>query len=564
MNRSDSRPSYAPLVGVATLLVAALSGVVGCGQGTDTGGQLADYTPRAGDEVPVDGDWVVRRLAADPKTLNPITARDMYERFVNEYVYESLLDYNKETLELEPRLAESYTISADHLEYTFKLRRDVRFHDGAPMTSRDVAFSFQRIKDPKVDAAHLRNYYRNVERVEVIDDYTVKFICTEPYWLTLVVVSGTCALPKHLFEHGDFNNHPNSRHPVGTGPYKFVKWETGRQIVLDRNDDYWGTLPYLDRMVFKIVTDDTVAMQLFKRGEIDVYRRMRAEQWVRQAKGTEFEQRAYKLAYDERGYSYIGWNMRRPFFGDKMVRRAMTHLVDRQTILDTIRYGLGKIVTGPFHISSPAYDHSIKPWDHDPAQAQRLLDEAGWVDHDNDGLRDKDGVKFRFEFLIPSGSTTSEQIATILQEDLKKVGIEMTIRKLEWATFEQQVHDRKFDATTMAWGMPPDQDPYQIWHSSQAENGSNYVGFINEEADRIIEKARREFDPEKRRDLYRRFHAILHEEQPYTFFYCPKQLTVVDKRFRNVKAYSYLLPLEPTEWYVPKRLQKFGRETDVS
>ncbi len=549
---------FACLVALMLLTVACLTG---CG-GSEETNRPAVVAPADDDQGPVRGDWVVRRLGAEPKTLNPITARDMYQMFVNEYVYESLLRYNKETLELEPELAESYTISDDHLEYTFNLRRGVRFHDGTPMTAHDVAFAFERIKDPAVDAAHLRNYYRNVERIEVIDDYTVKFVCTEPYWLTLVVTGGTPAMPRHVFEKGEFNSHPNNRHPIGTGPYKFVKWETGREIVLERNDDYWGDIPYLDRMVFKIVTDNTVALQLFKRGEIDVYRRMSAEQWVRQTKG--LEDRAHRLVYDESGYAYIGWNMRRPYFADKMVRRAMTMLIDRQTIIDTIRYGLGQIVTGPFFINSPSYDHSIQPWPYDPAEAQRLLDEAGWIDHDNDGIRDKDGVPFSFEFLIPSESVISEQVATILKEDLKKVGINMSIRRLEWATFEQQVHEMKFDATTMSWGTPPDQDPFQVWHSSQIEKGSNYVGFVNAEADELIETARREFDEQKRRALYHRLHAILHEEQPYTFFYCPKQLTLVDKRFENVKAYNYYLPLEPTEWYVPKSRQKYGREANGS
>jgi len=542
------------LAGMTLALVSA-----GCGDPQESVPTASDAGEKQSVEetTPVTGDAVVRRLQAEPQTLNPITGRDMYEVTVNEYIYESLVGRSKKTQEIEPVLAESYTVSPDHLEYTFNLRHNVRFHDGTPMTAADVKFSYDRIKDPTVDAAHLRNYYRDVESIEVIDDYTVKFKYARPYWLALEFIGGFPIMPKHIFEKGDFNKHPYNRHPIGTGPYKFVKWDTGREIVLERNGDYWDKKPYLNQMVFKIVTDDTVAMQLFKRGELDVYRRMRAEQWVRQTNSPAFEKRAYKLSYDELGYSYIGWNMRRPYFSDKMVRRAMTELIDRQKILDTLRYGLGTIVTGNFYLNGPVYDHSIKPWPYDPQNAVRLLDAAGWQDHDKDGLRDKDGVPFKFEFLIPSGSVMSEQIATILKEDLKKIGIEMSIRKLEWATFEQQVQERGFDATTMAWSTSIEGDPYQLWHSSQAEKGSNYVGFVNKEADRIIEEGRHEFDPEKRRAMYRRLHAILHEEQPYTFFFCPKQLTVVDRRFQNVKAYNSQLALEPTEWWVPKSRQKY-------
>lgn len=546
------------LLFLGAILIAT---VIGCGRQTSQNPQTPTSTAsKDAASESVDGDWLIRNMPAEPKTLNPVTARDLYEVVVNRNVYEALLRRNNETLELEAELAESYIISDDHLTYTFKLKQGVKFHDGAPMTARDVAFTFERIKDPKVDAAHLRNYFRDIDRVEVIDDYTVRFVCTQPYWKALEVVGTFAIMPQHIFERGDFNSHPNDRHPVGTGPYKFVKWDTGRKIVLERNENYWGKRCHLDRVVFKIVTEDTVALQLFKRGELDLLG-LSPEQWVRQAGSPEFEQRARKLTYYLPSFNYIGWNMRRPYFQDKRVRRALTELVDRETILQKLLYGLGKIVTGDWYINGPIYDHAIQPWPYNVAEAERLLNESGWVDHDGDGIRDKDGVPFSFEFLIVPGSTFSDQLATILQEDLKKVGIRMTIRPLEWATFEQQVQDRKFDAVAMGWSLDVEGDPFQLWHSSQAEKGSNYVGFVNAEADEIIEKGRREFDAEKRRTMYRRLHTILHEEQPYTFMFCPQALVVVDRRFENVKVYP--LGLDPKEWYVPKAKQKYGRESNV-
>ncbi|MFC1735984.1 peptide-binding protein [Candidatus Hydrogenedentota bacterium] len=517
---------------------------------------------KADPEVPVEGDWLVWRLRGEPKTLNTITARDAYEFYVNlGTVYEALLTRDNATLKLKPSLAESYSISEDHLEYTFKLRQDVKFHDGVPFTANDIAFTFDRINDPKVDAAHLKHYFRDVKSLEVIDDYTVKFTYSEPYWKAIYTLGFMPIIPKHIFEKGDFNNHPNGRHPLGTGPYKFLKWETGQQIVLERNDDYWGEKVYLDRIVFKIVTDSTASLQLLKRGDVDLLDDIRAEQWVRQLKGPQIDKNIRKITYYQPEYSYIGWNSKRPYFEDKMVRRAMTHLIDRETIRVNIKYGLAKTVTGSWYVNSPEYDSSIKPWPHDPAEAVRLLDEAGWKDSDDDGIRDKDGVPFRFEFLISSGSVFAEQLSTILKEDLKKVGVDMTIRKLEWATFEQKVTDRDYDATTMRWKLVPEADPYQIWHSSQAEKGSNFVGFVNAEADDIIERSRREFDEEKRWTMFKRFHAIMHEEQPYTFLFCSESLEALDKRFANVEVYP--LGLDLLEWYVPKALQKRGVATLV-
>ncbi|NIP29214.1 MAG: peptide-binding protein, partial [Candidatus Dadabacteria bacterium] len=145
------------------------------------------------------------------------------------------------------------------------------------------------------------------------------------------------------------------------------------------------------------------------------------------------------------------------------------------------------------------------------------LAEAGWVDSDSDGIRDKNGVKFEFEFLIPSASDTSEKISTILKEEMDKVGIVMNIRKIEWAVFVQRLNERKFDAVTLAWSMGVETDPYQVWHSSQKEGGgSNFIGFENRQADKLIEEARTEFDRNKRTELYRKFISIIHDEQPYT------------------------------------------------
>jgi peptide/nickel transport system substrate-binding protein len=176
-----------------------------------------------------------------------------------------------------------------------------------------------------------------------------------------------------------------------------------------------------------------------------------------------------------------------------------------------------------------------------------LLESVGWKDHDGDGILDKDGVPFAFEFLLSAGSKFGEQLATILQENLKQVGIGMNIRKLEWAVFIQHIQQHRFDACSLAWSLSWESDPFQLWHSSQAEKGSNFVGFKNEEADRLIETARKEFDPEERTRLYRRFHEITHEEQPYTFLFTTEALVAVARRFKNVQVYP--MGLAPREWY---------------
>ncbi len=515
-----------------------------------------EQTNNTSDSEPVDGDWLIYHLNAEPATLNPITATDAYESRVNSgNIYETLIERNNETLEIEPLLAESWEISEDKLTYTFKLRENVKWQDGEPFTSEDVVFSYKTIMNPKVDAPQLRAYYQEIRDVKAIDDHTVKFTYARPYFLALEFCGGMPIVPKHVFAEGDFNTNPAGRSPVGTGPYKFLRWTTGREIVVEKNPDYWGEKPKLNRIVFRIITDSSVSLQVLKREELDVSG-LTPIQWARQTSSKSFEENFDKLSYFTPNYSYIGWNLRRPYFSDKVVRQALTHLVNRELILQQILFDLGAVVTNPFYINSPEYDKSIEPYPYDPKKAAELLDQAGWTDSNGNGIRDKDGVEFNFEFLIPAGSETGEKIATILKEELDKTGIGMDIRKIEWAVFTSRLMDRKFDAVTLAWSMGVESDPYQIWSSTQAEKGSNFVGFVNEEADKLIEAARKEFDRDKRIEMYRRFAEIVHEEQPYTFMFCNKSTVAVNKRFENVVVYP--LGIDPLEWHVPLPLQLYS------
>jgi len=509
----------------------------------------------ASDPVPVDGDWLVSNLSAEPATLNPITATDAYAQTVNSNLYESLVRRNEKTLEIEPVLAESWDVSEDHLTYTFHLRKGVRWHDGRPFTAADILFSFERIRDPKVDAAHQRNYYQDIENLELIDAHTVRYHYKMPYFRALEVCGSIDIVPAHLFREGeDFNQHPIGRNPIGTGPYRFLRWDTGKEIVLVRNEEYWGTKPHLKQLVYKIITDRTVALQVLKQKGLD-YLGLLPIQWMKQTQGRRFEESFVKLKYYQPSYSYIGWNNRRPLFADRRVRQAMTMLLDRELFVKKVLFGLGTVVSGTFYINSPEYNRAVVPYPYDPAAALELLKSAGWEDHDGDGILDRDGRPFAFEFIISSGSKIGEQLATIMQENLKQAGICMQIHKLEWAVFLQRIDARNFDACTMGWSLGWESDPYQLWHSSMAEKGSNFVGFQNDEADRIMEAARKEFNPETRRGLYHRFHEILHEEQPYTFLFTTEALQAVSRRFQNVNVYP--MGLYPREWWVPAAQQRY-------
>ncbi len=512
------------------------------------------------EEYPGDeGDWLIWRIGAEPATLNYITSKDLYANWiVGGNIFESLLEYDLDKVELKPLLAESYEVSGDGLEITFRLREDIRFSDGEKVTSADIIFSYQTIINPKVDAHSLANYYYPIKEVSKIDERSVKFILREPYFKSLEIAGLLPIFPKHIYEFSeaaDFNRRWSE--PVGSGPFVFEKWDVGREIVLRRNERYWGAKPKLEKIIFRVITNEVAAIQALRSHKID-FMAPTSEQFIELSQDEEFaeEFRCFSYWNPGVGYSYIGWNQNTAFFNDRRVRLAMTHLVDRELIIKHLLGGLGRIVTGPFYVLGKQYDSSVEPWPYDPEKAKNLLDEAGWRDSDGDGIRDKNGVPFRFKFMIVSGSPVYEQIAKLLKDEMAKAGIDLSPEPYEWSVFEERLNTRSFDATTLAWGGVVQTDPYQIWHSSQIEGrGSNRVGFANAEADAIIEEARKTLDEDRRNELYHRFHRILHEEQPYTFFRARPSMRFLDKRFKNVKIHK--LGLEPSEWYVPKGQQRY-------
>jgi len=367
----------------------------------------------------------------------------------------------------EPQLAESWTISPDKLTFTFTLRPNLKWQDGHPLTVEDIIYSFERIMDPKSAAPHMRVYYQEIESVTKVAPGVVKFRYKRPYFMALNFCSGIPIIPKHIYDNGEpFNQHSQGRAPIGNGPYRFVHWQTGRSIRLEKNPDYWGPSPDIDEIEFRIIPEDPVALQVLKKGGLDLSG-LRPIQWVRQTGSEKFNEKFEKYKYYTPGYSFIGWNLTRPYFEDVRVRRALTHLINREAILQTLNFGLGKVVTGPFYSEGADYDKSVKPLAYDPERAYQLLEAAGWVDNDQDGIRERNGEAFAFEFLIPSGRRFAEQLATIVKEDFRKAGIAVTIRKLEWALFTQKLNDRSFDAVTLGWVFGFDQDPYQVWHSSR-------------------------------------------------------------------------------------------------
>jgi len=576
---------------ILLLLLISFSVPLACSRPDKTGGKAASDASQ-----PVPGDWVIVRYESEPATLNPLINQTTTGQYAmiginNSQIYELLMRYNTTDWGLtEPLLAEAPpAISDDRRMYTFTIRQGVQWHDGRPLTSEDVLFTFKAMMCPLVDSALYRSYLNDLTDVRT-EGRNVSFEMDKPSVFNVDRIANTVPIiSKHVFDSEglldgfsfkdviaakvktdpkikrfaeQFNTHPSNRSPVGTGPYKFEKWETGRELVLARNDSYWGKKAYLDKIVIRVITDATTALAALKAGEVDLQPRLLPVQHAQLTSGPAFDEQLTKTKYSIPAEFQIMWNNERPFFKDKRVRQAMTMLVDRQQIIDTVRFGLGRIGVSPIIPKSRNFNSNLRPWPYDPKRAAELLDEAGWKDHDGDSIRDKEGVKFRFEFLGAAGGTLFSQLSPILKEQFRKVGIEMTERVVDANVLLKTLQDHRFDATLLGATFNLEQEQEQTWHSSSALNGgTNYVSFKNAESDRLLEQIRVEFNDEKRKQLYWRWQEVIHDEQPYTFLYYQEEPAAYSKRFQNVQW----LPLRPgydlNSWWVPKPLQKYGAAT---
>jgi len=513
-------------------LLAVIFILASCGGNESGNGGVADRGGEAAQE-PVPGGTVVRYLRSDCKTLNFVLYTTVYEDYVLRYLFDRLLDYDK-NLDIIPVLAESYDISKDHLQIEVTLRDSIFWHDGHPFTSADVKFTVEKILDPAVPAVNKRAWFEKLARVETPDPKTVVFVWSEPYAPSVHALTQLAPMPKHIYGDGDFLKHPANRAPVGSGAFKFDEWKTAQTISLVRNDDYYGDNAYLDRVVFRVIPDQAVALNALKTGELDEMR-VRQLQWETQTNDKEFLERFEKAYFYIPQYNYLAWNCRSVWFKDKRVRTAMTLLFDRQTLNEKVYSGFGQLVSGPFYVNSWAYDKSIAPLPFDPARAEKLLDEAGWIDTDNDGVREKDGVDFEFEFYSTS-SRIALEFAQLLQEACAKSGITVKIRQLESTTYFDKVYKGEYDAAALSWTLEDDPDDiYSTFHSSEVPPiGVNHMFYSNTDVDSLLELGRVEFDHAERTRIYHEVHRLIHEDQPYTFVNSVPEKRPISKRIGNI------------------------------
>ena len=484
------------------------------------------------DEATIDSEEAVKRVLAAARQ-DPGLADRVIEHWLTSSVLFSIKVRGEEAplVAIVNRLLTAQELGsvADVREFpfdntpavTFHIRPGVRFHDGHPLTAADVLFTYDTIMDESTKTVR-RPAYEPVKRVEVVDESTVRVVYKEPFSPALESW-GMGILPKHLLEGKHINTASFNRDPIGTGPYRFDEWQTDEYIRLAANDSYFEGRPHLDTITYRIVPEPPLREQEFHVGEADLYG---PEPYQRKRfVGNEGYETYQRLS---NSYTYIGYNLRNPLFEDVRVRRALTHAINRQQIVEHVLYGHGVIATGHFRPQMWYYPPDVKPLAYDPGLSRKLLAEAGWEDSDGDGILDRDGRPFRFTLITNNGNQLRADVQILVQEQLKRIGIDVELTLYEWSVFlSEKIDTRNFDACVLGWAGGIDPDCYEIWHSSQVEKGFNFVGYVNPEADRLLELGRTEFDQSKRQAIYREFHCILNEDQPYTFLYVPQGMTAV-------------------------------------
>lgn len=519
------------------------------------------------------GDWLMLAFGSGLTTLTPLVSGDAYSSEVQQYVLEPLLVRDPDTLEWSGLLAEDWQISDDGLTINFTLRRDIRFSDGIAMTAKDVQFTFEFIMNEAIAAPRSRAYLSRIERVTALDNYHVEFVFKEPYFNSLQLAGGLTIMPEHFYKR--FLDEPRTFNEsrgllLGSGPYRLKdpeNWtpDQGR-VELERNPRYWGPVDgSFDRIVWRIIENDSARLTTFRNGDIDVYgARPREYQRLLDDPGISERSKHFEYMSPTAGYSFIAWNQQRSgqnsLFSDTRVRMAMSMLTDVERMLEEIFLGYGQPAVSPFMPGSSQHNPENQPFPRDMEKAKRLLAEAGFVDRNGDGiLQAEDGSNFEFELTFFQDNDDTRRMVLFLRDLYARAGILMKPKPTEWSVMVEDLRQKNFDAITLGWTSGIEIDIYQMFHSSQSmENGDNFINYSNPELDTTIDAARGEVDEEKRMKLWHKAERILVEDQPYTFLFRRKTLAFVDDRISNLEKTGLGLNLMsvPVEIYVPADRQR--------
>ena len=503
----------------------------------------------AGSAGPASGK-VVYGNTSDIKIMNPFLSTDLYSSYINGFIYDGLVKADPDTGAPIPSLAEKWDTSADGLTYTFHLRQGVKWQDGQPFTADDAKFTFETIMDPKTQTVR-KSLYDKVKAFMVVDPQTFQVTLKQVYCPFLISSMTMGIVPKHILQNSpDINKDDfNTKHPVGTGRYKFVEWVNGDHVTLAANQDYWGGAPKVAQFIYKVVPNSTVITQQLKTGELDI-----AGIDPKDLADMQKQPNVTVYTADALNYTYIGYNEARPLFQDKSLRQALTYALNRQAIVDKILYGQASVLNAPMPSASWAYNPNIPQYKFDPAKAKSLLKDAGWTPG-SDGTLQKDGKPLRFTVIFSSNSTTTTQIMTVAQQQWKDIGVALDLKPMDFDALLDVINKtRDFDAASLGWSLGLDPDQTSIWSSDQIKSGFNFISYKNDQIDKLLQQGISipGCSQAERKKVYDQFQQIIAEDQPYTFVDSGKSITVFNKRIKgtHVTPFSYFSFHNIQDWTV--------------
>lgn len=493
-------------------------------------------------EAPTQGGTFRYGITVNPRGMfNPILYTEQYDGLVIDVVYDGLITIDA-NLQPQPNLAKAWEISEDGLTITFHLHEGVMFHDGVELTSKDVAYTYMTILHPDYTGVRFGTFnmlvgakeYKDgaeatVPGIEIIDDYTIKFSTHEPH-APLLSSFNYGILPSHLLKDipvGELETATFNLYPIGSGPFKFVEFQTDRHVILEANKNYFFGKPNIDTLVYQKVAQDAIPIYL-QQSRVD-FIEISPEQYaqVNSMSGIDV------YVYEALSYSYAAFNLRQARFADVAVRQAITYGFDRELYVEVIREGFGVVANAPMPTASWAYTNDgIDDYQYNPELAAKMLAEAGWAPG-SDGILQKDGEKLEFEFLVPDGSRLTEQMALLFQQNMEDLGIKVNLMFMEFSAAVDRVDARNFDMFTMSWSLRVDPDPYGIWHSTSLWNDP---GFYNDESDQLIEEGRMETDLAKRKEIYAQWQQVINRELPSIFLNYGVVIGAINDRVQGIDS----------------------------
>lgn len=465
-----------------------------------------------------DANTLVMIIESSPTNLDPRIGIDAQSERIDNLIFDDLLSRGDD-LNVAPGLAERWDIP-DSLTFIFHLHRGAKFHDGRLLTSQDVKWTFDSLLQGKIRSTKAA-VYKFVDHIDAPDESTVVFHMKEPD-ATLLWNLSDGAMGIVPYGSGD----EITLHPIGSGPFKFVRAETDREVVLERNDDYWGAKAKALRIRFAVVPDETTQALELRKGSGDIaINSLTPDTVVTLARDP-------NLAVDTGGgtrLAYLGFNLRDPILRDVRVRQAIAYALDRKPMIEYLWRGEAQPARSVLPVQSWAYNGDVPPYLHDPEKAKQLLDAAGYPG--------QNGVRFHITMKTSTDANTRLMVA-VMQQQLREVGIVLDIRSFEFATFFSDVQHGAFQMYGLRWiGGNEDPDIFEYaFHSSKfPPNGANRDYYFNPKVDGLIDKARREIDPQARKPLYAEVQRILAEDLPYINLWYLDNVLVHTKRVRGIK-----------------------------